>query len=114
MTNQTLLKIIKTKLDDAKGACPEELPNVFWAYRTTARTPTGETSFRLTYGTEVVILVEIGVTSTRREVFNEERNDDKLRLNLDCLDEVRDKASSRMAKYQQKMAEYYNKRVKLR
>ena len=83
-------------------------------YRTTARTPTGETPFRLTYGTEAVILVEIGVTSTRRAVFNEERNDDKLRLNLDCLDEVRDKASSRMAKYQQKMAEYYNKRVKLR
>ena len=30
------------------------------------------------------------------------------------MDEVRDKASSRMMKYQQKMAEYYNKRVKLR
>ena len=57
--NRTLLKIIKTKLDDAKGAWPEELPNVLWAYRTTARTPTGETPFRLTYGTEVVILVEI-------------------------------------------------------
>ena len=32
VTNQTLLKIIKTKLDDTKGAWPEELPNVFWAY----------------------------------------------------------------------------------
>ena len=28
VTNWTLLKIIKTKLDDAKGAWPEELPNV--------------------------------------------------------------------------------------
>ena len=100
MTNRTLLKIIKTKLDDAKGTWPEELPNILWAYRTTARTPTGETPFRLTYRTEAVILVEIGVTSTRRAAFNEEENDDKLRLNLDCLDEVRDKASSRMAKYQ--------------
>ena len=114
MTNQTLLKIIKTKLDDAKGASPEELPNVLWAYRTTARTPTGETPFRLTYGTEAVIPVEVGVTSTRRAAFSEEGNDEKLRLNLDCLDEVRDKASSRMVKYQQKMAKYYNKRVKLR
>ena len=112
--NQTLLKIIKTKLDDTKGAWPEELPNVLWAYRTTARTPTGETPFRLTYGIEVMIPVEVGVTSTRRAMFNEEGNDNKLRLNLDCLDEVRDKASSRMAKYQQKMREYYNKRVKLR
>ena len=61
-----------------------------------------------------MIPVEVGVTSTRRVVFSEEGNDDKLWLNLDCLDKVRDKASKRMAKYQQKMAEYYNKRVKLR
>ena len=114
MTNQTLLKIIKTNLDDVKGAWPEELPNVLWAYRTTARTPIGGTLFRLTYGTDAVIPVEVRVTSTRRTVFSEEGNDEKLRLNLDCLDEVRDKASSRMTKYQQKMAEYYNKRVKLR
>ena len=78
MTNRTLLKIIKTKLDNAKGAWPEELPNVLWAYRTTARTPTGETPFKLTYGTEVVIPVEVRVTSTKRMVFSEEGNDEKL------------------------------------
>ena len=100
MTNRTLLKIIKAKLDDVKGAWPEELPNVLWAYRTMTRTLTGETPFRLTYGTEAVIPVEVGVTSARREVFNEESNDDHLRINLDCLDKVRDKASSRMMKYQ--------------
>ena len=114
MTNRTLLKIIKTKLDGAKGAWPEELPNVLWAYRTTARTPTGETSFRLTYGTEAVIPVEVGVTSTRRAAFSEEGNEDELRINLDCLDEVREKASNIMEKYRQKMVEYYNKRVKLK
>ena len=96
VTNRTLLKIIKTKLDDAKGAWPEELPNVLWAYRTTARTPTRETPFRLTYGTEAVISIEVGVTSIRREVLCEENNDDQLRNNLDCLDEVRDEAYSRM------------------
>ena len=47
VTNQTLLKIIKAKLDEAKGAWSEELPIVLWAYRTTARTPTGETPFRV-------------------------------------------------------------------
>ncbi|XP_030941748.1 uncharacterized protein LOC115966716 [Quercus lobata] len=114
VTNRTLLKIIKTKLDEAKGAWPEELPSVLWAYRTTARTPTGETPFRLTYGTEAVIPVEVGVTSIRRGTFRNGPNDEGLRLNLDCLDEVRDNASGRMTKYQKKMAEYYNKKVKLR
>ena len=61
-----------------------------------------------------MILVEVGVTSTRREVFHEESNDNHLRINLDFLDEVREKASLRVTKYQQKMADYYNKRVKLR
>ena len=114
VTNQTLLKIIKTKLDDAKGAWPKELPNVLWAYRTSARTLMGETPFRLTYGTEAMIPVEVGVTSTRREVFHEESNNDHLRINLDCLDKVREKASIKVTKNQQKMADYYNKRVKLR
>ena len=114
MTNRTLLKIIKARLDDAQGAWPEELPNVLWAYKTTARTPTGETPFRLTYGTKAVIPVKIGATSIRREMFQEEGNDNQLRVNLDCLNEVREKASHKMTKYEQKIAEYYNKRVKLR
>ena len=114
MTNWTLLKIIKTKLDEAKGAWPNELPNVLWVYRTTARTPARETPFRLTYGTKAVIRVEVGMASTRRTAFSEEENDDKLRVNLDCLDKVRDKASSKITEYQRKMAEHYNKRVKLR
>ena len=80
VTNQTLLKIIKTRLDKAKGAWPEELPSVLWAYRTTARTPTGEIPFRLTYGTEAVIPVEVGITSIRRETFHEESNDDQLKV----------------------------------
>ena len=71
VTNRTLLKIIKTKLDEAKGAWPEELPSVMWAYRTTAKTPTGETPFRLIYDTEAVIPVEVGVTSIRRGTFKE-------------------------------------------
>ena len=76
MTNWTLLKIINAQLDDAKGAWPEELPNVLWVYRTTTRILTGETPFRLTYGTKAVILVEVGITSIRRETFHEENNND--------------------------------------
>ncbi|XP_050242047.1 uncharacterized protein LOC126691005 [Quercus robur] len=114
VTNRRLLKIIKARLDDAKGAWLEEFPNVLWAYKTTARIPTGETPFRLTYGIEVVIPVEVGITNIRRETFHKESNDNQLRVNLDCLDEVKNEASNKMTKYQQKMVEYYNKKVKLK
>ena len=75
VTNQTLLKNIKARLVGAKGAWPKELPVVLWAYRTTAQTPTRKTPLSLTYGTEVVILVKVGVTNLRREFFDEQNND---------------------------------------
>ena len=114
MTNRTLFKIIKARLDDAEGGWPNELPNVLWAYMTIVRTPTGETPFKLTYSTKVVISVEVVITNIRREMFHKESNDDQLKVNLNYLDEVRDGASNKMTKYQQKMIEYYNKRVKLK
>ena len=80
----------------------------------TTRTPTGETPFNLTYGTEAVISVEVGLTSLRREFFDKQDNNDQLKQNLDLVDEVRDQAAQRMAKYKQKIAEYYNRRVKLK
>ena len=43
--NRSLLKIIKTRLEWAKGIWPNELPSVLWAYQTTTRTPIGETPF---------------------------------------------------------------------
>ena len=86
-------------MKEAKGTWLEELPNVLWAYRTTARTLTGETPFKLTYGIEAVIPVKVGTTSLRREVFSEGSNDDQLRINLNFLDEVRDGASQKMIKY---------------
>jgi len=96
-----------------KGSWPNELSNVLWAYRTTARTPTGETLFKLTYGIEAVFPIEVRVTSIRKEFFDKKGNDDQLKVNLDCLDEIRTEASQRIARYQQKMVGYYNQRVKL-
>ena len=85
-----------------------------WAYRTTVRTPTGETPFRLTYGTEAVILVEIRLTTWRMNHYDNSSNDSQLCTNLDLLDEVRNQVETRTRTYQQRMALYYNRRVKHR
>uniref|UniRef100_A0A2N9J0B4 Uncharacterized protein n=1 Tax=Fagus sylvatica TaxID=28930 RepID=A0A2N9J0B4_FAGSY len=106
--------VIKTRLEGAKGMWVEELPSILWAYRTTVRTPTGKTPFKLTFGTEAVIPVEIGLTTLRTTFHKEEENEGQLRLNLDLLDKTRDKAACRITLYQEKMAKYYNTKVKLR
>uniref|UniRef100_A0A2N9E4H4 Uncharacterized protein n=1 Tax=Fagus sylvatica TaxID=28930 RepID=A0A2N9E4H4_FAGSY len=114
VTNRSLLKLIKTRLEGAKGLWPEELPSILWAYRTTVRIPTGETPFRMTFGSEAVVPVEIGLTSFRTLAYDGQKNEEQLRLNLDLIDEVRETAEARMKRYQEKMARHYNSRVKPR
>ena len=114
VTNWTLLKIIKTRLEGAKGIWPDELPSVLWVYRTTVRTPTGETPFRLAYGADVVIPAEVGLTSYRVENYTEDKNEKAMRLQLDLVDEVRATAEQRLARYQNLMSKHYNSNVKHR
>ena len=65
VANQSLLKTIKTRLEGAKGIWPDELPNVLWAYRTTIRTPTRESHFKLAYRSDAVIPTKVGLSSYR-------------------------------------------------
>ena len=109
-----MLKIIKTRLEAAKGIWPDELPSVLWAYRTTARTPTGETPFRLTYGVDAVIPAEIGLTSYRVQSYTKDKNEEAMRLQLDLVDEARAVAEQRLARYQNLMSKHYNIRVRHR
>ena len=55
------------------------------------------------YGIEAVIPVEVGVTNMRMEFFDKEGNVDHLKMNLDCLDEVKSEVSQRIAKYNQRI-----------
>ena len=112
MVNQSLLKIIKTRLERANGVWPDELPGVLWAYRTTVRTLTGETPFKLAYGSEVVIPAEVHMANHKVVKYRDEDNEEHLRLNLDLIDEVRTNAEQRTARYKNLMAKQYNVMVK--
>ena len=67
------------------------------------KTLTRETPFKLAFGTEAIILAKIGVSSLRQAHYNEGTSNDELRLSLDCFAKVRDEATLKMARYQQKM-----------
>ncbi|GKU88726.1 hypothetical protein SLEP1_g2955 [Rubroshorea leprosula] len=109
--NNAILEGIKPRLEQHKARWADELNNVLWAYRTMSRTTTGETPYHLAFGIEVVIPIEIGVPSFRVTHFNEGRNGQLLRENLDLLTKVREEAWLRTLVYKQKLANFYNKRV---
>ena len=83
---QSLLKIIKTRLEGAKGVWPEELPGVLWAYTMTVRTPTGETPFKLAYGSEAVIPAKVHMANHKMMKYEKKENAEQLRINLDLID----------------------------
>ena len=69
VSNKTLLTALKRLLHSAKGKWVDELPGVFWAYRTISRKLTGVSPFTLTYGMEAIIPTKIGMPTLRTEVL---------------------------------------------
>ena len=108
------MKIIKTRLEGAKGVWPDELLSVLWAYRTTVRIPIGETPFKLANGTEAIILVEVHMASHRVMKYQDEENKEQLCLNLDLINEVRMDAKQRTIRYKNLMVKHYDNMVKPR
>ncbi|GJX72367.1 reverse transcriptase domain-containing protein [Tanacetum coccineum] len=90
----------------------EELPHILWAHRTMIKSSHGDTPFPLTYGIEAVIRAEIGMPTYRTAVVDTVHNDEELRINLDLLEERRERAAIREAKAKLKMTKYYNARVR--
>ena len=68
----------------------------------------------LAYGAEAVVPVEIMQASPRIKAFDQETNEEGMRLALDLIDEVRDEANARNMEHQKKASFYYNLRVKER
>ena len=78
------------------------------------RTPTGETPFKLAYGSEAVIPVEVHMANHKVTRYQDKDNEEQLRLKLDLIDEVRADAEHRMARYKNLMAKWYDVMVKPR
>ena len=53
------------------------------------KTPTGETSFKLAYGSKVVIPTEMHMANHRVMKYKKKDNVEQLCINLDLIDEVR-------------------------
>ncbi|XP_004308201.1 PREDICTED: uncharacterized protein LOC101305990 [Fragaria vesca subsp. vesca] len=109
--NKFIKQNLKKRLEDAKGLWAVKLPEVLWTIRTTPTTATGESPYLLSFGTEAVILVEMEVPSERITTYDPKTNATGLRLNMDLLEERRDRAHLRNVNNKQKIARHYNKKV---
>ena len=66
---------LKKRLDEVKGKWVDELPHVPWVYCTTPRKKTGKTPFSMTYGSKVIIPLEIRIPTMRINSFDDNGNE---------------------------------------
>ncbi|KAK1377987.1 Rve domain-containing protein [Heracleum sosnowskyi] len=112
VTNRIILQGLKKRLQEQPRPWADELPNMLWSYMTTRRSSTGETPFRLAYGTEADVPLETNLNSPIVDSFNPDASLERLHLDNDLLEEVRDEANLDAARHQKMVAKYFNKKVK--
>ena len=109
--NKQVLNGLKKKVEHLKGKWVDELASVLWSLRTTVKESTRHTPFSLVYGTEAVLLTEMIVHTIYIGVFDQEANEEAMKLSLDLIDEKRDAARDNLAIYQNRMKRVYNRSV---
>ncbi|KFK32360.1 hypothetical protein AALP_AA6G231400 [Arabis alpina] len=112
-TNKVIISELKKRLDEKKSLWADELDGVLWAFRTTPRQSTDRTPFCLAYGLEAMAPAEVNINSLRRSTMpkKSEVNEIALLDNLDFVEEERVQALLRIQNYQQRAAQYYNRKV---
>ncbi|GJY55573.1 reverse transcriptase domain-containing protein [Tanacetum coccineum] len=110
--NRSLGEGIKGRLGEKNKNWVEEISHVLWAHRTMVKSSNGETPFSLTYGTEAVIPVEIGMPTLRTVEVDMIKNNEDLGINLDLLEEKREQVAIQEARKRAKMEKYYNAKVR--
>ena len=112
--NKQILNALKKRLDELKGAWADMVPAVLWSNRTTEKEATGETPFRLAFGAEAVLPVEVGLPNWRILNYDPELNERLHKEELDLLPEVRLAAELKSVAYKDWISKAYNKRVRSR
>ncbi|GKV10023.1 hypothetical protein SLEP1_g21448 [Rubroshorea leprosula] len=112
--NKIVLRGLKARVLATHSNWVDELNKVLWSCRTTPSSATGETPFSLAYGAEAVIPVEVGLPSDRSDRHDDQSNEQLLRENLDFVEEIREISRIRNMAHQNRVAKFYNKRVRAR
>ena len=97
------------RLDEAKGAWADELGSVLLSYLTMSQSTMGVTSFKLTYGVDVMILIEVEEPSLT--VVFQSTSSQVVQKEADLTEETREMAHIREKALKQRVANRYNSAI---
>ncbi|XP_057719163.1 uncharacterized protein LOC130933549 [Arachis stenosperma] len=102
---------LKKKLGDAKGEWADLIPEILWSYNTSIQYATGETPFKLVYGAEALIPVEVSVPTLRTELYDQSNNLQARTAELDLVEEERDISAIKQRTRKQYLEQRHNRKV---
>ncbi|XP_074356194.1 uncharacterized protein LOC141695884 [Apium graveolens] len=105
-----ILQGLKKRVNELPRSWVDELPNVLWSYRTTFKSATGISPFKMAFGLEVVSPVEVYLNSPRVEYFDVEVSCEGIQLHNFLMEEVRDEASIKVLQQHARTTAYFNKK----
>jgi hypothetical protein len=114
-SNQSLIKLIKRKIDENPRCWHEVLSEALWAYRVSCHGATKTSPYHLVYGQEAVLPWEITAGSRRIEFQNELTAEEYAALmsdNVEDITELRLWSLEKIKENKAKVARAYNKKVK--
>lgn len=113
-SNKSLIRIIKKLLEDNKNNWDSKLKYALWADRVTTKKSTGNSPFKLVYGTEVVFPIQL--TLPVEKIFQEEQDEEedmeKRITDLVEVHQIREQLVERSVAHQQRIKEVFDRRTK--
>jgi hypothetical protein len=116
-SNQSLINLIKRKIDEHPRRWHEVLSEALWAHRISCHGATKTWPYHLVYGQEAVLPLEITTGSRRVEFQNDLTAEQYAALmndNVEDLTELRLWSLEKIRENKAKVARAYNKKVKLK
>jgi hypothetical protein len=115
VSNESLIKLIKRKIDEYPKRWHEVLSEALWAYHISCHGSTKTSPYHLVYGQEAVLPWEVTAGSRRIEFQNDLTADEYATLmndNVEDLTELRLWSLEKIKENKAKVARAYNKKVK--
>ena len=117
VSNRELKRILEAIVGKAKKEWALKVDEALWAYRTAFKTPIGMTPFKLVYGKLCHLPLELEYKSLwalKKLNFNFKEAQEKRKMDLNELDEIRLHAYENARLYKERMKLYHDKRIRPR
>jgi len=110
-SNKSLIRIIKKLLEDNKKNWDSKLKYALWADRVTIKISTGNSPFKLVYGTEAVFQIQLTLPVAKflQQEQDEEEGMAKRITDLAEVHQIREKLVKKSAAHQKKIKEAFDK-----